>query len=245
MLDIEVNASSGQVEKMFMTTRNVSRPQPNVEVKPPLLARGPHPERKLLPSEGRKTDPASPAYSATFLSAILPQISDFAAKLKLDLRLPLTTNDVDLPRYFCGILEDRPTAQLFLKNGDRFNYLHGHVAAFYAHDAYSKFPEEGRLEDFRGEIKITPSQATALCERAIRNLGYAARLPKAVLGSPTYVAYGSKDRFSRYIFYWWQQGQQLAMASFEVDATDGHITSVYFDDPSLWREPPDVVVQPR
>jgi hypothetical protein len=184
-----------------------------------------------------QTDPVKPAYSRAFLNAILPQMSDFAAKVGLGLPLPLTTNDVDAQRYFCALFDRQPIAQVFLKNGDRFNYEHGHVAAFYAHDAYWKFPEHGRLEDFLGKINITTNQALTLCQRAIRNLGYQARLPKPWFGQRTYVG---TNEFSRYIFHWWKPGGEAEIASFEVDAESKLIRSVYFDDPALWRDPPKI-----
>jgi hypothetical protein len=237
LLDIEVDASSGQIQMLSLADQKLRRPSPKVNVSPPaLLATQPH--QKGL-SGGRKTEPVSPHYAAAFLEAILPQLSDFSAKVGLRLPLPLTTNDVELSQYHCRLLDGRPMAQLYLKNGDRFNYEHGRVTAFYAHDAYHKFPEQGRLDDFLGKVNITTNEAISLCEHAIKNLGYKANLPRAVLGTVTHL--GGQE-LTRCVFYWFHPGDDSNFATFEVDMQNKAIKAVYLEDPSLWSDPPKVNV---
>ena len=130
-------------------------------------------------------------------------------------------------------------AQLYLKNGDRFNYNHGRVSDFYAHDAYHKFPEQGRLEDFLGKVNITTNEAISLCEHAIKNLGYKAKLPRPVLGTVTHL--GGQE-LTRCVFYWFRPGDDSNFATFEVDMQNKAIKAVYLEDPSLWRDPPKVDV---
>jgi len=239
LVDVEVDASTGQIQMLSIASSIARRPSPKIDVIPPLLREDRSDEQKQL-SGGMKTEPVSPAYSAAFLEAVLPQLSDFAAKVGLPLRVPLTTDDVDSSRYFCGLLQGKPIAQLFLRNGDRFNYEHGHVVAFYAHDAYRKFPYDGRREDFVGKINMTTNEAIALCERAIKNLEYKTKLPKASLGVGGPTSLGGTNQFTRYIFYWWKPGEDPEFASFEIDMESKAIKSVYIDDPSLWRDPPKI-----
>jgi hypothetical protein len=238
LLDVEVNASNGQVTMVSVASAASRRPPPKVDVSPPLMKSESQANHHHL-AGGTQTAPVSPLYAASLLRAVLPELSDFAAKLRLQLRSPLTTNDVDLSKYHCRILEGRPFAQIFLKSGDRFNFDHGHFTAFYGHNAYRKFPENGRLEDFTGEINVTTNEAISLCETVIKDLGYKAKLPKGVLGSPARI--GNKD-VTRCVFYWWKRGEDVEFASFEVDMQTKAIKSAYLDDTSLWREPPKIEV---
>jgi hypothetical protein len=137
------------------------------------------------------------------------------------------------------VLDGQPLAQIYLTNGDRFNYQHGHIAAYYAHDAYRKFPDEGRIEDFLGSINMTTNQAIALCERTIRSLGYKQKLPKAWFGGRSYIG---TNEFSRYVFYWMRPGTMEQFASLEVDVEARRIKSLFIDEPSLWRDPPKLDV---
>lgn len=239
LLDIEVDASTGQIQMLSLASQNLRRPPPKVNVSPPPVP-APQPHQKEL-SGGRQTDAVSPQYAAAFLEAILPQLSDFAAKVGLQLPPLLTTNDVDLSQYHCRLLDGQPMAQLYLKNGDRFNYNHGRVTDFYAHDAYHRFPEQGRLEDFLGKVNVTTNEAISLCEHTIRNLGYKAKLPRAVLGTVTHLG---GHELTRCVFYWFRPGDDSNFATFEVDMQTEIIKAVFLEDPSLWRESPRVDVPP-
>ena len=112
-----------------MAAPGLRRPPPQVGVSPPVVSAAEPTGQEPL-SGGVKSILVSPAYAAAFLQAVLPQLSAFAADTGLRLPLPLTTNSLDLSRYYCGLLESQPIAQVFLRNGDRFNYEHGRVTAF-------------------------------------------------------------------------------------------------------------------
>jgi hypothetical protein len=234
LLDIEVDASTAEIQRLWMSSRVAKRPGPVISVPEQELPKAPKEEPSKLVG-GIKNEPVSQEYASAFLQAILPQVSDFAKTAGLPFKLPLSTNDVDLPRYYCGLLEGKPTAQIYLKNGDRVNYQHGRVVAYYAHDAYIKFPENGKMEDFIGNVRIKPADAISMCERIMKSLGYRLKLPKVSYDGPRYVA---GRQFSRYVFAWWKPELGGELACIEVDAETKLIKSFYFDDPSLWREPP-------
>jgi hypothetical protein len=236
LLDIEVDASSGEIQRLWMASHVGKRPPPVIALPENELPTA-RTEDKAKLTGGIKNEPVSHEFAMAFLQAILPHISDFAKTARLPFQLPFTTNDVDLPRYYCGLLEGKPTAQIYLKNGDRLNYQHGRVIAYYAHDAYIKFPEEGKMEDFLGTVSVKPQDAISMCERIIKNLGYKAKLPKVSYDGPRYV--GDKQ-FSRYVFAWWKPGQDTQLATIEVDAGSNLIKSFYLEDSSLWREPPKI-----
>ena len=238
LLDVEVDASTGQIEMLSLAGPALRRPSPKIAVTPPVIQR---PPRKKELSGGMKTDSVGTAYATAFLEAILPQISNFAADVGLQQSQALSTNVLDLSQYYCGLLDGQPIAQLVLTNGDRFNYDHGRVVAFYAHDAYHKFPDQGRLEDFIGKPNITTNRAIQICERVIRKLGYKAKLPRAVLGNTTQLG---TEQVIRHVYYWFKPGEQSNFATLEVDMEDGTLKSVYLDDPTLWRDPPKLNVLP-
>jgi len=236
VLDVEVNASNGQIEMVCISSKDTRRPSPKVDVAPPLL------QTNSKPREQQPTNQVvwpTKVFAETFLNTILPQISDFITKANLPIPIPITTNDVDTTRYTCVMEQGQPIAQLYLKNGDRFNYGHGSVVAFYEHDAYLKFPNMGRLEDFAGRINMSTNEAIALCTRALKNLGFKGTLPKPDVDPPTHL--GSKE-FTRSFFYWRRPRQDAEFASFEIDMERKRIMSVYLNDSVFWREPPKVDV---
>jgi hypothetical protein len=178
-------------------------------------------------SGGTPTAPVSDAYAKAFLETILPQLSDFITKAGLKLPTPVVTNQLVMTNYICRILNGQPIAQLYLTNGDRFNYRDGYVAAFYAHDAFSKFPEEGRTEDFLGHINMGTNEAIALCEGVMRKLGYVGKFTTPII---TYAPARAPLVFKRYGYYWRHPGADLQFASFEVDMETKTVKSIYLND---------------
>src|ERR1017187_1335717 len=129
LLTVEVNASNSRIEMMSITSRETQRPSPKVDVEPAHVQKADQPQSRQ--EEGKKTEYINSAYAEAFLNAILPQVSEFIIKAGLSIATPLTTNDVDISQYICTLDRGNPNAQLYLKSGDRFNYTHGHVTAFY------------------------------------------------------------------------------------------------------------------
>ena len=190
LLTVEVNASDGQIEMVTICNNLTQRPGPKIDVEPPLLKRsnpaGPP------PAEGRNTEPVSKEFSDAFLAAILPQVSEFILKAGLSIPTPLTTNRVDLSQLYCAIYQGQLTAQLYLTNGDRFNYEHGHVVVFDAHDAFFHNMKQGRMEDFLGQQNMNTNDAVTLAKRVFERLGYKGK-------APTVCFYGP-DHFGEKIF---------------------------------------------
>ena len=237
LLTVEVNASNSRIEMMSITSRETQRPSPKVDVEPAPLRKAEQPQ--LRQDEGRKTESINSAYAEAFLNAILPQVSEFIIKAGLSIATPLTTNDVDISQYICTLDRGNPNAQLYLKSGDRFNYTHGHVTAFYAHDAFLKFPDMGKVEDFLGKINMNTNDAITLAKQVVKKLGYTDRRMETGFGAPIYVG---TDKFTRYFIHFHRPEDNSYIAAFEIDLESKTIKSVYLDDPSLWREPPKIDV---
>src|SRR6202000_702623 len=133
------------------------RPSPKINVEPEVIS----PPLDSKPKQSNHGIWENKEYALAALSAILPSVSDFITKVQLSIGVPVTLNDVDMTRYTCVIENGSPIIQIFLKKGDRFNYLHGHVAAYYAHDAFLKFPDRGRVEDFLGTNTVSTNEAVS------------------------------------------------------------------------------------
>ena len=64
-------------------------------------------------------------YTNAALVAILPYITDFAKKLDLSLKTPITTNQVK--RFLCDPRKGHVEGSIFLFNGDHFAFVDGVV----------------------------------------------------------------------------------------------------------------------
>jgi len=235
-----VQPNNGKVDQFSIVSSNSSEDKPLAGVAPSVSDLQKQKENDEQ-TGGQLTDPVNPVFAAKFLVAILPELSRFSSAIGANITLPLTTNEVDISKYTCRRFDGSPIAQIYLKNGDRFNYQNGHVAGFYAHDAYRKFPEYDRLDQFLGKINMTTNQAIELGERALKALGYREALPKPWFGGRAFV--GDKE-FSRYVFYWRHPGDSLEFASIEIDVESKTIKSLFSDEKSLWREPPIIELAP-
>jgi hypothetical protein len=234
LLNVEVNASNRRVEMWNDSSPATRQRSPSVSVRPPLQQAQ---DSKPRLTGGKQTFPVNDAYARSFLAAILPELSAFITKARLDIPSPVTTNQVVTTNYACRILEGKPMAQFYLTNGDRFFYKEGHFSDFYAHDALRKFPDEGRAADFPGPIKMSESEAIAMCENVMRKLGYKGTFPKPV---PTYAPPRGTVTFKRYVFYWRRSGEDTEFASFEVDMETRAIKSIFLADPSFQKEAPKI-----
>lgn len=235
LLDVEVNAENGKIEMVVINSRSTRRPSPKVDVIPPLF----HPKTASNASQGTPTKPVSSVYASAFLDAIIPQLSEFVAKAGLSNSVPAITNRSIVTNYICRVIDGKPIAQLYLKNGDRFNYEHGHVEAFYAHDAMDKFPETGNTSDFLGHINMTTDEAISLCIQVMRKMGYTDKLTAPIVHHGFGVGALACTRYS---FHWRHSDADLDFSSFEVDMETRSIKSIFLRDAAFEKQPPKINV---
>ena len=246
-IDFEINATTKQVEMMYLGNTKNRRPSPKVDVHPPIISNGPQSQPAGV---GRKVFPVSQAYSNAFLVAILPQFSDYVKKAGFSVPLPITTNQVDAARCNIGLVEGDPRASLHLKRGDRFVYSHGQVIAFYSHDAMvmpvdSPTEEQKKREDFFGKVNMSTDEALALVRKTVRQLGYSEKMVR-INEKPNRDVPPQKtgtNFLARYFFTWEDADEGWATA--EVDATTKTLKSLYINDhaiTNIWRAPPKIDV---
>ncbi len=246
---VEINASNGRIEMLGIQTKQARRPDPKIDVHPPMLASQP----KSQPIGGTKVYRVSAAYSRAFLVAILPQLSAYVEKAGVDVKTPITTNDVDMAHYDCGFVEGFPRACVYLKAGHRFWYEHGQVTAFDANDAY-RHPEPNSLSDdkpssrFYGPVKASANEAMSVVRKAVDRLGWTSSV-RELRKQPEVVPPRKEgtNYFARYFFNWWPNKQDIQIAAAEVDATTKKLKSLYINsraNPQIWRDPPSIDVPP-
>jgi len=234
LLDMEINASNGQIEMVVISSRETRRPSPKADVVPQVSPQKATNQNVVNPSTSVNEN-----YSKAFLEALLPQVSDFIVKTGLKLSTPMTTNQIT--NYVCRIQHGEPFAQFYLLNGDRFNFNRGYIAAFYAHDALDKFPDTGRSDDFLGHLNMTTDEAISFCEGVMRKLGYAKKFPKPIISySPARGSLACK----RYKYYWQHDGEDSDFASIEVDMETKEIKSIYLNDPAFKKVLPKAILAP-
>lgn len=244
-IEFEVDATTGEIDMMSMPNTNTWRPPPKVDVHPPVVGKAP--ETTLR--GGRTIVPVSQAYSNAFLIAILPELSSFAKNAGFVIPKPLTTNQVNLPRLVCGLVDDDPIAVVYLTNGSRFNYNHGLVTAFYASDAcLIPGDKDGNVADYFGKDNMTKIEAVSLVRKAIQQLGYSNKilLTDATADVVPPQKYGA-NLFARYFLSWREPDEGAYRVAAEVDATTKTLKSLYINDhanTNIWREPPKINVSP-
>jgi hypothetical protein len=236
VLDVEVNASQPRIEMFSMVAPQTTRPSPKVDIVPPSLRR--KPEATASANAPRLTWPTN-AFTQSLLHTLLPEMSDYVSKARLDISLPLTIHDVDLSRSLCVTNDGDIHMQLYLRNGDRFNYSFGHVRAFYSHDAFYRFPELGDPEKFLGKAAMTTNQAIKLAKEIVKNLGCREKMELS-FAPPTYIP--QRD-FTRFFVQFSAVKNGAELASLEIDLVKKSAASIYISDPALNRKSPYRLLQ--
>ena len=244
-VDLEVDATTGQIHMLYLLNPNTYREPPKVDVHPQVIGKSP---QATHAGRGRKVTPVSPAYAQAFLDAILPQLSEYVNKAGLAVKVPISTNDV--ARNDCGIVEGDTRVFLDLKSGARFVYSHGQVIAFYAPDVMNLPGEDGSkpIQQFYGPINMTSNQAIALVRQTISRLGYT---EKAIHVDESPAVSGPAKRGSqtiaRYFLNWKESREGAFRVVAEIDANTKTLKSLYINDhanTNIWRKPPEVGISP-
>ena len=112
--------------------------------------------------------PATPRDKQLLLSAMLPLVSDYARKLGLPIKLPLTTNDI--ASFEGESFEDEVTVKL--TGGYRFSYNDGYITQFIAPFAFFAGRIDGQVEDYWNSWNVSEREAIQLARDTIKKLGY-------------------------------------------------------------------------
>ncbi len=242
---VDVNAEVRHVDGFVLNNKQFWRPNPDVGVVPT-----PQPDSGQPPQfvGGHQLTSVSEAYSNACVSALLPQISDYAQKLQLPINLPISPqacSNID-----CSLENGQPNLQIILTNGYRFNYRHGYVVDFYAGDNYFAGDLYGQpIVDTSSLYQSQPVSKAELIEiarKAVRRLGYSER-DLHMEGPPDMVTVpdDTKTTYStRYEVAWdflsLPSGIEGYRVNIEVDAKAKSVKSIFLDNTNLWRQPPEI-----
>ncbi len=114
-----------------------------------------------------------PAYSNAVLLAVLPHVTDFAARLDLPAPRPIGVEQVSWLRAARFSESQEIRGALQLTNGFWFGFdHHGAVVSFQAPDYPYGFDDRYDITKFYGQDRITTNQAIAMAREALRRLGY-------------------------------------------------------------------------
>lgn len=254
--EFEIDATTGQIVMANVQNPNAYREDLSLSVHPPVISRFEDGNRTPA-GVGRKVTPVTPEYARAFLTAILPQFSDFVKSGNLTVKAPASADDVDMTRYLakynCGIVEGDPMAYVDTKAGDRFVYRHGQVIAFYASDARDS-PErkppgtypgiDQEQAKFFGPVNMTADEAVALVRQTTRRLGYSAHAlhidEMPMVSGP---GWWGTNRIARCFIEWRSSINGPAYVNAEVDVSKKVLKSLYINDhaiTNIWRQPPKI-----
>lgn len=187
-------------------------------------------------------------YSNAVLLAVMPFVTDFAAKQDLPLNPPVTISQVRA--FKCSPRSDLVGGRVILTNGHEFVFLHGHVEMYRSPQCYYELQDPDQVPRFFGLVKLTEKEAVQAARNAIKQMGYSEAtlfadhppqvIPPAKVGQNT---------VARYRVTWSDPSRgnpdnPPISADFEIDATTGKIHLMYLINPDTWRETPKIDVHP-
>jgi hypothetical protein len=230
-VDIEVNAELKRVERISLRlNENLHRPSPKIDVVTPAIGTRPH---------------ANPEYAWKLIPIVLRAVDDYGKTLGLPIPRPLTTNHV--ARFKLSDNGGWPHSVLELSNGWQFVYRNSMVNGYYAPDNLFWFPRKNQrtlIKDYAGKWRMTEAEAVKLIGQTLAKLNYPTNLvhldfaPKVhkpvIPGIPRY----------RIVWEYLNETKDDIESSVdaEVDADNGELKSLYFDNKAFWNKPPPIDV---
>jgi hypothetical protein len=253
-IEFEIDATTGQIQTIDIQNPNTYRANPELSVKPAVVEE----KATVTPiGAGRKIYPVSESYSNAFLAAILPQCSQYARTAGFQIKSPIALTDVDKSSYECGLVDNDPMASFTLKTGERFDYRHGQVIAFYAADVMTLPGRKNPVSDsdisrerakFFGSVNMTAGEAVSLVRQTVKKLGYSEKTlhisepPR--IGGP---GWWGTNRIARCFIVWSGKEGLPTYVNAEVDVDKKILKSLYINDhviTNIWRKPPKIDAEP-
>jgi 20S proteasome alpha/beta subunit len=233
----EINGENRQVESiLFNAVENLMRPSPKVEPSPP-ESRGTFGSE--LPS-GR----VNPEYVWKLIPIVLKAIDGYGHELSLPIPRPLTTNNVAL----FDVCDNGgwPHCEITLTNGWRFIYRHAMVNGYYAPDVFVTTGNHPfHLKELEGKWNLTTNQAIELIKKSLAKLNYPTNNIHMNFSPNIIYAAGDFKAIIPRLFCEWHYENEThddlqSKVEAEVDADNGTVKSLYYDDKSYWGNRPPI-----
>ena len=229
--DFEINAQTKEVERMLLRSWNLQRPPP----------------KTISPSPAPLDWPAvNPEYARQLIPMMFKAVDEYAQKLSLPIPQPLTTNNV--AKVMITDNEGWPHAEIELTNGWRFIYRHTMVNGYYAPDVFVTVDKRPfHLKEFQGKWNLTTNQAVELVKKTLAKLNFPTNnIHMDFAPNIIFPAGNFKQIIPRYFFEWDYENAAhddlQSKVEAEVNADNGKLESLYYDDKAYWNSRPSIDV---
>jgi hypothetical protein len=228
-VSMEINAETKQVERLALRSKNLERPPPKINIVP-------SPAPLDWPS-------VNPEYASQLIPMMFKAIDDYGQKLSLPIPRLLTTNNVAKVTIYNN--EGWPHAEIELTNGWQFVYRHTMVNSYYAPD--NLFDSDKRpihIKEFEGKWNLTTNQAIEVVREAMAKLDYPTNYVHMDFAPSVYTAAVDREHIPRLRFEWYYsvKDELQSRLEAEVNADDGKLKSLYYDDKAYWDNRPPIDV---
>jgi len=235
VVEMEVNAETGRVEYLWLLPVNgLKKPAPKITIIPPI---GHGKFDSQIPS------PVNPEYAWKLIPMMFKAIDDYARKLSLPIPHPLTTNNVAKVEVHNN--EGWPHCEIWLTNGWRFVYRHTMVNGYYAPDNF--FDSDNRkihIKDFDGKWNLTTNKAIEVVRQAMAKMNFPTNNVHMDFVPTVNKASVATEHIPRLRFEWYYppQDELQSRLEAEVNADNGKLESLYYDDRAYWGSRPPIDV---
>jgi len=227
-VEIHINGSTKRIERLALFSKNLPRKQP--KLKAPVVADPDWPS-------------VNPAYASQLIPLMFQAVDSYAKKLSLPVP-PLTTNNVALIAIHDN--EGWPHAEISLTNGWRFIYRHAMVNGYYSpHVLFAVDTPSLRINDFQGKWNLSEGQAIDEVKQTLAKLDFATNNVHMDFAPTVTHAQGDYQKTIPRLFLSWlfedaAKDDLQSKVEAEVNADNGRVESLYYDDKAYWAGRPAV-----
>lgn len=238
-VDIKIDPHTGKMDRLWLHHFNLVRPPPKIGVEPSLAVNANDFFFRQMPPP-----PINPEYAWKLIPIMFKAIDEYGKKLALPVPRPLTTNHV--AKVEVDSDSGAPWCDIWLTNGWRFIYTHTMVNGY---DMPDRLGKRGpmHIKDFAGKWNLTTNQAIEVVKKALAKVVYPTNNIHMDF-EPTVILPAGEFRkiIPRYIFEWYYrpsgQGNALSRVEAEVNADNGKLESLYYDDAAYHGSRPPIDV---
>jgi hypothetical protein len=229
-VDIHINAEKRQIERFVVLGKAVRLFEPTLKNEPETAP--------FWPS-------VNPEYARQLIPIMFQAIGEYARKLALPIPMPLTTNNI--ARIQITDNEGWPHAEVTLANGWRFIYRHTMVNGYYSPDVFFSNKPGIDLNDVKGKWNLSETATVQLVKTTLAKLSYPTNNIHTDFRPYLIYAQGEFRKMVPRLFIQWNYTPQghddlESKVEAEVNAENGVVESLYYDDTAYWNSRPPISV---
>ena len=228
-VDIHINAETKQIERIYISNKNLGHPFKINDV--------------LIPAP-LDWPSVNPEYARQLIPQMLKAIDEYGHTLSLPIPRSLTTNNV--ARIEIHDNEGWPHAEIWLTNGWHFIYRHTMVNGYDAPDnLFASDDRKIHIKDFQGQWNLTTNQAIEIVRQALKKLDYPTNnIHMKDAKTFIFTAAVNREHIPRLNFQWYYEPNDELQSKLEaeVNTDSGKLESLYYDDKAYWNSRPPIDV---